>query len=136
MPTKKKDKSVLKPSGYDVVIRNINAIKDINRMASRAGAKKRDALLTEKDRLIDGMQEACPHESVVGCDEVRSSLFGPDPVPTRLCTSCGRYEQSQTRRFTGLKAKRGRKIVLLAAADFSQKLGKVLIFTGINAPSP
>ena len=128
-------KSALKPSGYDVVIRNVNAIKDINRKASAASSKKRDALLTEKDRLIDEMQAACPHESVVRCDEVRSSLYGPKDMLTRLCTSCGFYEQPPSGTFTVLKPKRGRSILAATRDGFAQKLGEVLRRTGINAPS-
>ena len=132
---RKTTKPSLKPSGYDVVIRNVVAIKRINREAARADARKRDVLLTEKDRLIDEMQTACPHESVVRCDDVRSSLFGPRGMPTSLCTSCGLYEQPPTGAFTALKGKRGRSILPFARADFLEKLGEVLRRTGINAPS-
>ncbi|HJV32437.1 MAG TPA: hypothetical protein VJ694_00250 [Patescibacteria group bacterium] len=131
----KKKPSLLKPSGYDVVIRNTLAMRRINRKLDKAEADDRDALLVEKDRLMEEMWRACPHESVVRCDDVRSTLFGPKPVPTCLCTSCGLYEQSASGRFPALKRKRGRTIVTLARSAFSARLGETLKRTGINAPS-
>jgi hypothetical protein len=110
-------------------------MKAINRKLAKATETERDALLTEKDRLMEEMWAACPHESVARCDEVRSSLFGPKDVPTRLCTSCGFYEQPADGTFKVLKPKRGRSVMLFTRDAFSVKLGEVLRRTGINAPS-
>ena len=119
-----KDASVCKPSGYDVVIRNSNAIKDLN--------GKLGALLDKKERLMEEMWAACPHESVVRSDEVLSTLFGPTPVPSCFCTSCGLYEQSREGRFKALKPKRGRTVVTVPRAEFSAKFGETTKRTGIN----
>lgn len=132
---RKRPKPVLKPSGYDVVIRDINAIRAINAKIGRARPSKRDGLMTEKDRLIDEMQAACPHESILRCDGAVSGLFGPKPVQARLCTSCGQYEQPQDGRFKALSRKKGRAITRVERDVFAARLGKTLIFTGINAPS-
>lgn len=122
--------SALKPSGYDVVIRNMLAMKRINARLPKIQDGERDALLTEKDRLIDEMQAACPHESVVRCPSARISL-SPKPVEARLCTSCGLYEL----RAAVLVRRRGRRIVTHDLPTFSTKLGETLRRTGINAPS-
>lgn len=126
--------NALKPSGYDVVIRNSLAIKAINaKLSKKAKPKDADALMTEKDRLIDEMQAACPHESILRCDDVRTT-FGPEPVPTALCTSCGQYEQSPRKRFKTLK-RGGKAVVKVNRQEFAVRLGKTLRFTGINVPS-
>lgn len=127
-----KKSSLLKPSGYDVVIRNMLAVRKINRRIGKADPKTRDRLLVEKDRLMEEMWAACPHESVVRSDEVKT-VWGPEPVPACFCTSCGLYEASPSRRFKALKPRAGRTIVLANGQIFSVNLGRTLLRTGINA---
>lgn len=134
MPRKTKG-SALKPSGYDVVIRNVVAIKRINAKLDKASTARRDGLLTEKDRLIDEMQAACPHGWILRCDGAKSALFGPKPVQARLCASCGMYEQPADGRFMFLTGKRRRVIAAVERDEFVIRLDRTLRFTGINAPS-
>src|SRR5690349_1764215 len=101
MPDKKPK---CRPSGYDVVIRNINAIKDINAKLKKGKVKDPDALMHEKDRLIDEMEAACPHESVIGGVvpwPAKPGYTGPMPPPRHLrsCTSCGFNEEMVTKKY-------------------------------------
>lgn len=124
-------KSLLKPSGYDVVIRNRNAIQDINRKLKKASGTREKKLIDEKDRLMWEMWKACPHDSVAYNPGYRTSL-GPDPLPLRFCTSCGFDEASRTKRFKTLTPRDGRTIAKMDDQAFAAKLGQTLRWTGIN----
>ena len=128
MPKKKSD---LKPSGYDDDIRNRNRIHDINRKLKRLKCKiDREALIWEKEWLIDAMQAKCPHESMAHCDAVKNT-FGPDTKPMRLCTSCGCTEFGG-KPYKVLKLRSDRTLVRMEHQAFAAKLGATLRWTGIN----
>ena len=126
-----KKASKCRPSGYDVVIRNSNAIKDLNKRIGKAPSKKRDALMDEKERLMEEMWAACPHESVIH-DPGREVRPGFTTPPFRICTSCGFDEGSKDGRFSILKPKRGRTIAHPERQEITAKLGETLRRTGIN----
>lgn len=124
-------KSLLKPSGYDVVIRNRNRLQDLNRRLARLkDPAERGALMAEKDRLIDEMEAACPHEEIAHTDAAKNP-FGPASKPMRFCTGCGCSEY-KTPSFKVLTCRRGRKLIRLDRAAFAARLGRTLIATGIN----
>jgi len=124
--------SVLKPSAYDVVIRNRNAIRRLN---AKIGAAKTAAaygrLVDEKDRLMREMWAACPHGEIAHCEGAKTSL-GPDPMPMRVCVCCGESELEPNGTFEVLKRKRGRKLTRFDPQAFAVKLGQTLLATGIN----
>jgi len=124
-----KKRSLLKPSGYDVVIRVTLAIKKINRDIGKAGVKSRQRLIDEKDRLMREMWKACPHESVCHTDAFRTHPKIPSR-PLRFCTSCGFDEAG--RPFKILRCRRGRTLDRRPDAEFKVKLGETLRRTGIN----
>src|SRR5688572_15824245 len=127
-------RSILKPSGYDVVIRNSNAIKDLNRRIGKAAPKKRDALIDEKERLMREMWQACPHESVMhGALRSRPGP-GAEPIETvlRVCTSCGFDEPRKNGRFKVLTRRKDRFISRPGESGFRDTLGETLRRTGIN----
>lgn len=126
-----KPRPLLKPSGYDVVIRNRNAIRAINRKLARASPSEGARLVDEKDRLMREMWAACPHDAVI-YDPAMKTTLGPKPLPTRLCTGCGLDESSRAERFKTLKTRKGRTIERLEGQAFAIKLGQVLRATGIN----
>jgi len=129
-----KKPSLCRPSGYDVVIRNSNAIKDLNKRIGKAGPKKRDALIDEKERLMHEMWKACPHESVMhGVLQTRPGP-GAEPIPTtlRVCTSCGFDETPKSGRFNILTRRKDRFISRPGESGFRDTLGETLRRTGIN----
>lgn len=121
---------MLKPSGYDVVIRNSLAINKLNRRMDKADPKKRDALIDEKERLMQEMWKACPHESITQCDEVQTAFGGT--VRMRLCTSCGLDETSRNGRFRILTRRKKQFISRPSFAGFRDTLRETLRRTGIN----
>lgn len=127
-------KSLCKPSGYDVVIRNSNAIKDLNKRMPKVGPKKREALIEEKDRLMREMWKACPHESVMHGALQSRPAPGAEPIATvlRVCTSCGFDEPRKNGRFRILTRREGRFISRPGESGFRDTLGETLRRTGIN----
>lgn len=126
-----KEASLLKPSGYDTVIRNRNRIQRLNRKLKRLKSEAgRAPLIDEKEQLIDEMQAMCPHESIAHCDAVKN-VFGPDAKPMRFCTGCGCSEFGG-KPYQALKCRRGRKLIRLERQAFGAKLGATLKWTGIN----
>lgn len=129
----KKNASVLKPSGYDVVIRNRNAIQRINRRFKKARGAEEKKLIDEKDRLLHEMWKACPHDVVIEGIAALRTPTGPIPMPMRFCTSCGECDEPRTDgAYKLLKPRRGRAITELDEASFSARLHKTLLWTGYN----
>ena len=126
--------SACKPSGYDVVIRNSLAIKKLNRAMDKASPKKRQAMIDEKERLMQEMWQACPHESIAhGTFRTRPGP-GAEPIATtlRICTSCGFDEGQKNGRFKVLTRRKGRFISRPSEPGFRDTLNETLRRTGIN----
>lgn len=124
---------MLKPSPYDVVIRNSLAIKNLNKLIGKR-PKSRDALIDKKERLMHEMWQACPHESVAHGIFLTRPGPGAEPIATtlRLCTSCGFDEGPKNGRFKVLTRRKGRFISRLSEPGFRDTLGETLRRTGIN----
>ena len=128
MPRKTR-KSALKPSGYDVVIRNRNRIRDLNRRIAAAVGTALAAQVRRKDALIDEMQAACPHESMLQADGVKT-LHGE--IRLRCCTSCGLVEGAPMPRYVRLRCRPGRLLKRVDRDAFQARLALTLRWTGIN----
>jgi hypothetical protein len=123
--------SALKPSGYDVVIRNSLAIRGLNRKMRKLPEAERAPLIDEKERLMAEMWASCPHESVIH-DPGKEFRPGHKTRPFRFCTSCGFDEGPNGNRYAILKAKRGRTIAKPDRQGIAARLGETLKRTGIN----
>lgn len=126
-----KKRTLLKPSGYDIVIRNRDRIHDINaRLGSRTRRGPRQPLIDEKDRLIHEMWAACPHEDVAHVEVI---MTAKGQRRMRFCTSCGLDEdQHPNGRFAVLKRRPGRKFKRFGAEAFTDRLRETIRWTGIN----
>jgi|GEM_PF-3250793 len=127
-------KPLCKPSGYDVVIRNSLIIRNLNKRMKKTGPNKSQAMIDEKERLMQEMWQACPHESVMHGTLLSRPGPGAEPIATvlRVCTSCGFDDVRKNGRFKVLTRRKGRFISRPGESGFRDTLGETLRRTGIN----
>lgn len=107
-------------------IRRLNA--RFRRLAKKDGPAA-DALMAEKDRLIDAMAALCPHPEIIGTRGAKA--WGPMRMkvgPRRLCTACGCCETPVDGAYAALSG----KAALSPLEEYLRKQGAVLLRLGIN----